>query len=292
MTSIWASGAVEAWGNAFSHESAEEDGDQTVGETIGRPLSESAPARKGLEGWAHRITRGRDLLRRHEAVHHQPPFRFAIPELDALHPTHGVERGTVLEIHADRGARSAGRMALVLSLLAAATQSGEPAALVDLGDGLDVVAAEAAGCVFGRLLWIRPTRWREALAATEIALCGGFPLVVLDVGPPPVRGLSRSANTYDGAWMRLQRTAEAQRAALVLSLPYRASGPAAVGRDRRLPGARPVAGSRRGTAPARRPRRPLRDRKSAARARRPSRRTSGAGAVRGRLLADESDPAG
>ena len=232
MTSIWASGAVEAWGNAFSQESAEEDADQTVGPTIGRPLSEPTPARKGLEGWAHRITRGRDLLRRHEAVHHQPPFRFAIPELDArlgpsTDPMPGVERGTVLEIHADRGARSAGRMALVLSLLAAATQSGEPAALVDLGDGLDVVAAEAAGCVFGRLLWIRPTRWREALAATEIALCGGFPLVVLDVGPPPVRGLSRSANTYDGAWMRLQRTAEAQRAALVLSLPYRASGPAA-----------------------------------------------------------------
>jgi hypothetical protein len=230
MASIWASGAVESTESWEPWEPGEPWEDP---ETAHRPHLSSTPEppRKDLEGWAHRITRGRDLLRRRETVHRQPPFRFAVPELDARLGTsselHGIERGTVLELHADRGARSAGRSALVLSLLAAATRSGEAAALVDLGDGLDVVAAEAAGCVFGRLLWIRPSRWREALAATEIALCGGFPLVVLDVGPPPVRGLSRSASSYDGVWMRLQRTAEAQRAALVLSLPYRASGPAA-----------------------------------------------------------------
>ena len=163
----------------------------------------------------------RDLLRRREAIHRETPFPFAVEALDAQLQG-GVERGTFLEIHGE-GTRSCGRSALVLSLLARSTDTVD-AAFIDLGDGLDVEAAILVGCDLRRLLWIRPQRLKDAVAAAEIAISGGFPLVVLDLGAPPIAGISRLG---DGAWMRLQRAAEAQRAAFVLSAPYRVSGPAA-----------------------------------------------------------------
>ena len=163
----------------------------------------------------------RDLLRRREAIHRETPFPFAIESLDARLQG-GVERGTFLEIHGE-GARSCGRSALVLSLLARSTDTVD-AAYIDLGDGLDVEAAILVGCDLRRLLWIRPERLKDAVAAAEIAISGGFPLVVLDLGAPPLAGISRLG---DGAWMRLQRAAETQRTAFVLSTPYRLSGPAA-----------------------------------------------------------------
>jgi hypothetical protein len=211
--------------------------------------------RRDLEGWAHRLTSGRDLLRRRDSVHREPPFPTGIAALDARLQG-GVDRGAVTEFF---GQRSCGRCAVVLSLVAGATRAGEAVALVDLGDGLDLPAALAAGCDFQRLLWIRPERLRDALAAAEIALGGGFPLVVLDAGPPPIRGVLRTeagaseagetpgarpsgnGRATDGAWMpsawmRLQRAAEAHRAAFVLSVPYRTSGPAASHVVRLLPG--------------------------------------------------------
>ena len=163
----------------------------------------------------------RDLLRRREAIHRETPFPFAIESLDARLQG-GVERGTFLEIHGE-GARSCCRSALVLSLLARSTNTVD-AAYIDLGDGLDVEAAILVGCDLRRLLWIRPERLKDAVAAAEIAISGGFPLVVLDLGAPPLVGISRLG---DGAWMRLQRAAETQRTAFVLSTPYRLSGPAA-----------------------------------------------------------------
>jgi hypothetical protein len=211
-----------------------------------------AAPRRSLEGWAHRLSSARDLLRRRESVHREPPFPTGIAALDARLQG-GVDRGAVTEFF---GQRSCGRCAVVLSLVAGATHAGEAVALVDLGDGLDLPAALAAGCDFARLLWIRPERLRDALAAAEIALGGGFPLVVLDAGPPPMRGVGKieasargasevsevpgarggSGRATDGAWMRLQRAAEAHRAAFVLSVPYRTSGPAASHVVRLLPG--------------------------------------------------------
>jgi hypothetical protein len=54
-------------------------------------------------------------------------------------------------------------------------------------------------------------------------LATGFPLVVVDLGLPPVRGRF----VPDAAWVRLTRAAHAHKAALLLLAPYRVSGIAA-----------------------------------------------------------------
>ncbi len=132
----------------------------------------------------------------------------------------GLERGAMVELI---GRRSSGRFSLVLTALAAATQAGEAAALVDLGDGLDPQAAAAAGVELERLLWVRPRRVKEVLASAEAILKSGMPLVVLDLGMPPVPG----GRGNEAAWLRLARAARAQRTALLISSPYRVSGTAA-----------------------------------------------------------------
>ena len=175
-----------------------------------------------------RLSRGRDLI-----PIELPPedlFPTAIPALDSV-LAGGLARGLLTEL---RGAPSSGRLSLVLSLLAAATSRGEPAALIDLGDHLDPQAAVAAGVDLGRLLWVRPTRLREALAAAEIALAGAFPLVVLELGGAPLRASSAPGGrngarrgSDEHAWLRLARAARHHRGALLVSTPYRITGTAA-----------------------------------------------------------------
>jgi hypothetical protein len=132
----------------------------------------------------------------------------------------GLPRGRLVELI---GRGTSGRFSIVLATLAAATGAAEAAALVDLGDGLDPQAAEAAGTTLERLLWVRPRRLKEALIGTEMLLNTGFPLVVLDLGQPPVPG-GRGAEAF---WLRLARAAAARDAALLVSSPYRVSGTAA-----------------------------------------------------------------
>lgn len=132
----------------------------------------------------------------------------------------GLPRGRLVEMV---GGRSSGRFSAVLATLAAATAAGEAAALVDLGDGLDPQATEALGMDLRRLLWVRPPDLKQALACAEILLGGGFPLVALDLGSPPVRG----GRGLEAAWVRLARAAQAHRAALLVASPYRVSGTAA-----------------------------------------------------------------
>lgn len=132
----------------------------------------------------------------------------------------GLERGAMVELI---GRRSSGRLSLVLTALAAATEAGEAAALVDLGDSLAPQDAAAAGVDLERLLWVRPRRIKEVLASAEVILSSGMPLVVLDLGMPPVPG----GRGIEAAWLRLARSARAQRTALLISSPYRASGTAA-----------------------------------------------------------------
>jgi len=141
------------------------------------------------------------------------------PTLDEL-LAGGLPRGQLVEMI---GARSSGRFSTVLTVLAAATLAGEAAALVDLGDGLDPQAAAALGVDLRRLLWLRPTTLKQALAGAEILIGGGFPVVVLDLGNPPLRG-GRGA---EAGWLRLARAAQAQRTALLVASPYRVSGTAA-----------------------------------------------------------------
>lgn len=166
----------------------------------------------------------RELVRRRAAEDRPPPLPTAVPELDRLLQG-GLYPGHLVELV---GRPSGGRFSLVLALLAAATQAGEAAALVDLGDGLDPAGAAAAGVELPRLLWLRPRRLREALAGAEMLVTTGFPLVVVDLGPPPVpaSGAGRGGSVQP-FWLRLARAARSHGAALVVSAPYRASGAAA-----------------------------------------------------------------
>jgi hypothetical protein len=155
-----------------------------------------------------------------------PPLPTAVPELDRLLEG-GLVPGHLVELV---GRSSSGRFSLVLALLAAATQAGEVAALVDLGDGLDPAGAAAAGIDLPRLLWLRPRRLREALAGAEMLVTTGFPLVVVDLGLPPVpsgRAGALRGGSVQPFWLRLARAARSHGAALLVSAPYRASGAAA-----------------------------------------------------------------
>ncbi|HYB53443.1 MAG TPA: hypothetical protein VEG84_06230 [Thermoanaerobaculia bacterium] len=142
----------------------------------------------------------------------------AVAALDRLLPG-GLPKGGLIELS---GRRSSGRFSLGLAALAAATSAGQPAALVDLGDHLDPQAAEQAGVDLRRLLWARPQRVKQALAAAEMLIAAGFPLVVADLGLSP-----RTRFLPDAVWVRLARAAQAQGAALLLSTPWRAGGIAA-----------------------------------------------------------------
>src|SRR5262249_29114777 len=143
----------------------------------------------------------------------------ALPALDRL-LAGGLPRGQLVELV---GGRSSGRFSAVLAVLAAATGVGEAAGLVDLGDHLDPAAAEGIGIDLARLLWLRPRNLKQALAGAEMLLGSGFPLVVVDLGFPPVAG----GRGVEAAWLRLARAARAQGAALLVASPYRVSGTAA-----------------------------------------------------------------
>ena len=131
----------------------------------------------------------------------------------------GLARGKLVEI---TGRRSSGRFAVSLSSVAAATGRGENPALVDLDDAFDPENAAAAGVDLRRLFWVRPRRVRDAVYAAEVVIGAGFPLVVLDLGLPPLGG-----RVPDAAWVRLARAARAHEAALLVASPYPVSGAAA-----------------------------------------------------------------
>jgi hypothetical protein len=104
--------------------------------------------------------------------------------------------------------------------------------LVDLGDAFDPQLAVAAGVDLERLLWARPGHLKQALISAEVLLAGGFPLVVVDLGNPPVPG----GRGVEASWLRLAKAAHSHRAALLVSSPYRVSGTAAAGVVKAAPG--------------------------------------------------------
>ncbi|HEY1252380.1 MAG TPA: hypothetical protein VGH97_14455 [Thermoanaerobaculia bacterium] len=169
-----------------------------------------------LSGLGARLTRASDLASPSAT---RDPIATTVPGLDRL-LRGGLPRGGFVELS---GKRSSGRFSIGLAALASATSSGEAAALVDLGGHLDPQSAEAAGADLTRLLWVRPSRLKEAVASAEMLLATGFPLVVADLGLAPVRGRF----VPDAAWVRLERAARAHHAALLLLAPYRISGVAA-----------------------------------------------------------------
>lgn len=165
-----------------------------------------------------RIGSARELILRRRRLRGEPPLPTAEPAFDRLLGG-GLARRSLVELV---GRRTSGRFSLLLTVLAAVTGTGRAAAFVDLGDGLDPRAAALAGVDLERLLWLRPRRLKEALSAAETVLTGGFPLVALDLGLPPLRGCAD-----EGCWLRLARAARDHEAALLVSAPYRVSGTAA-----------------------------------------------------------------
>jgi recA bacterial DNA recombination protein len=182
----------------------------------GSGLERKAAARDLLTGIGAKLTRASELAPRGAAREILPT---KVSALDRL-LSGGLPRGALVEV---TGRRSCGRFAIGLSSLAAATSAGESAAFVDLGGHLDPQSAEESGVDLSRLLWVRPSKLKEAVASAEMLLGAGFPLVVVDLGVPPVRGRS----VPDAAWVRLTRAARDRRAALLLLSPYRVSGVAA-----------------------------------------------------------------
>ena len=187
--------------------------DAELGAAVATERMASAQKRQAL-------FRARRLVRRGHGL--EEPDRFfstgvaAVDELLAG----GLQRGELVEV---TGWRCSGRFSLVLATLAAATQTGESAALVDLGDHLDPNLALGAGVDLERLLWLRPRHMKDALQSVELLLAAGFPLVAFDAGQPPVRG----GRGVEAAWLRAQRGAIEHQCALLVTSPYRLSGTAA-----------------------------------------------------------------
>jgi recombination protein RecA len=154
--------------------------------------------------------------------------RTGIPELDARLGG-GIPRGQLSEFI---GPRSSGRLTVLLSALAAATERGEAVALVDPLDMLDPESASAAGVDLTRLLWIRgeapgagrsslpqeygwlQTAVDRALKALDLVLqAGGFGVVALDLAEVAPQVARRIPFT---TWLRVQRAIEGSETACVL----------------------------------------------------------------------------
>ncbi|MBZ0113014.1 MAG: DNA recombination/repair protein RecA [Thermoanaerobaculia bacterium] len=157
----------------------------------------------------------RELFREEADLPEEEVFPTGLRRLDRLLGG-GLPRGHLVEL---MGRESSGRFSCVLSLLAATTQRGEAVALVDIGSQLDPRTAESFGVDLERLLWVRPRRIEEALSAAEILIAGAFPLIVLELGMPPLPG-GRGRQIW---WVRLARAARRHRGALLVSSPYPAS---------------------------------------------------------------------
>src|SRR5262245_33035259 len=182
----------------------------------GSGLQRKTSALSLLAGLGAKLTRASDLP---SSSAPRDPLPTTVDALDRL-LLGGLPRGGFVEVS---GRRSCGRFSIGIATLAAATSSGETAALVDLGSHLDPQSAEEAGVDLTRVLWVRPAKLKDAVASAEMTLSAGFPLVVLDLGLPPLRGRF----IPDAAWVRLERAARQRHAMLLLLAPYRISGVAA-----------------------------------------------------------------
>lgn len=159
-----------------------------------------------------------ELNRRRLETLREAPLATSVAALDEVLGG-GLPRGAMIELV---GRGSCGRFSTLLATLQQATSAGEAAALVDQGSQLDPQTAMAAGIDLDRLLWLRPERLDDSLAATEMLVTTGFGLIALDLGLPPVLGRPPLA-----AWLRIARGAANHNAVVLVGSPYRLSGCAA-----------------------------------------------------------------
>jgi hypothetical protein len=180
---------------------------------------EVARLRRSLEARvAARISSGSELILALEKNDRHELVPTTIDAFDRLLEG-GLARGRMTEV---AGRRSSGRFSLVHAALTSTTSMGEAAALVDVGDHFDPQLATAAGVDLRRLLWVRPSTMKAAVAAAEMLMSAGFQLVVLDAGMHPLPG----RRVADAAWVRLGRAAAAQGTVLLIATPYPLTGTA------------------------------------------------------------------
>ena len=164
------------------------------------------------------VCRASELNRRRAETLHEAPLATSVATFDEILGG-GLPRGALVELV---GRGSCGRFSTLIAALQQMTSAGEAAVLVDQGSQLDPQAAVAAGIDLDRLLWLRPQRLDDSLAAAEMLVVTGFKLVALDLGLPPVLGRPPLA-----AWLRLARSAASHQAVILVGSPYRLSGCAA-----------------------------------------------------------------
>lgn len=164
------------------------------------------------------VSRASELRRQRADAPHEAPLTTSVAALDTLLEG-GLPRGAMVELV---GRGSCGRFSALLATLQQMTSAGEAAAFVDQGSQLDPQSAAAAGIDLERLLWLRPKRLDDSLAAAEMLIDTGFALVALDLGLPPVLGRPPLA-----AWLRLARATAGHNAMVLVGSPYRLSGCAA-----------------------------------------------------------------
>ncbi len=164
------------------------------------------------------VVQGSELARAQHGRLREEPVATSVEAFDHL-LAGGLPSGSLVELV---GRGSCGRFAALLAALKTFTDTGEAVALVDQGGQLDPQAAAALGLDLERLLWLRPRFLPDTLAAAELLVNTGFPLVAVDLGLPPVRGRAPLA-----AWLRLARGSIAHRAVVLVGSPYRLSGCAA-----------------------------------------------------------------
>ncbi len=164
------------------------------------------------------VCRASELGRRRAATLREASIATSVATFDEILGG-GLPRGALVELV---GRGSCGRFSTLIAALQQMTSAGEAAVLVDQGSQLDPQAAAAAGIDLDRLLWLRPRRLDDSLAAAEMLVATGFKLVALDLGLPPVLGRPPLA-----AWLRLSRSAANHQAVVLVGSPYRLSGCAA-----------------------------------------------------------------
>jgi hypothetical protein len=113
----------------------------------------------------------------------------------------GLKRGSLVEAS---GAKSSGKTALCVHILARATQNGEVCAVVDLHDSFHPDSAFASGVQLDRLLWVRCKCKPEYTIKTADLLlhAGGFGVVLLDLSGAHAKILNQIPISY---WYRFQR---------------------------------------------------------------------------------------
>jgi hypothetical protein len=113
-------------------------------------------------------------------------------------------RGRITEIV---GGRSSGRTSVMHSILAASTQLGEFAVLIDTNNSFDPCSAAAAGVELGKIIWIRcGANVEHAMRSADLVLhSGGFGVVALDLAEAAESALNRIPQT---TWFRWRRAVQ------------------------------------------------------------------------------------